>query len=192
MAARLGEPCQLAPILRLNLNMIALADACCRVDGFLEEGKPELDSVKSACSERGDDSVYFFSRTSSILQLAIHSNAEILKSACPTGKQHNFVIMLFQFLFLHSVTSRLVGNLVFPANPRASTISLSSSLELPVKSVLSVLAKVAISAHICPWLSGNNTSSRLARSLTCNRLGKASRAHGLISVVNLIKDVAEN
>jgi hypothetical protein len=135
--------------------------------------------------------VYFTPLTSSILQLAIHSNAEMLNTACPTGKLHSLVIISFQFLFLQSVTSRLVGNLVFPANPRVSIISLSSSLALPWKSVSSVAANVAISAHIWPWLSGSMTSSRLARNLMCNRLGRVSSAGWSISVGNLRGIVAE-
>lgn len=114
------------------------------------------------------------SLTLSILQLAIHSNVEILNVAWPTKNLHHFVTIGLQFLFLQRVPSRLTGNLARPLSPRSSSICRSTTVFDPWKRVPSVDDRVASSAHIWPWLSGRTRSSRLARSLMCKWGGSAS------------------
>jgi hypothetical protein len=113
-------------------------------------------------------------RTSSILQLAIHSKVEMLNVACPIKSSHHLVIIDFQFLFLHNVFSRLTGNLTRPLSPRCCSICCSTTVFDAWKSVLSSDDRVASSVHIWPWLSGRTKSSRLARSLMCKCGGSVS------------------
>jgi len=69
--------------------------------------------------------------TSSILQLAIHSNVEILNVACPIEVRHHRVIIGLQLRFLHSVASRRTGNFTRLLSLRCSSISCSTDLLEP-------------------------------------------------------------
>lgn len=69
--------------------------------------------------------------TSSILQLAIHSNVEIVKVVCPIEVRHHRVIMGLQLKFFHSVASRRTGNLTRVLSLSFSCISCSTNLFEP-------------------------------------------------------------
>ena len=65
--------------------------------------------------------------TSSILQLAIHSNVEMLKVACPIEVWHQRVIIGLQLRCLHNVASRRTGNLTRLLSLSCSSISCSTN-----------------------------------------------------------------
>lgn len=114
------------------------------------------------------------SRTLSIRQLARNSHVEMLNSALPTAVLHHADTTGRHLSLPHSVSIRLIGNRGISLSCSASSTRSSTSGFLPSSSLLSCCHASLSCVQIWPWLSGNDTPRRLARSLRLSAFGSLS------------------